>query len=216
MEGKEDRILILDPIEKLRRVNPWTINIIAELNKVIKLLHDKVNFFIAGIAVENSSFIYKSKVLTILTSPKRAYEENRYIRKPLPRIPKLSVAITTGRPLIDITELLERINEIIERKLSTVVHDKMVVEIPIYYDEAEDTEKIYSEISRLLVSFLKYSESGISIIDIFDTLSKYRFSVIFIVLLMMYMNNEIDFQVIEKDGEVYDIKIQLYRHERVT
>lgn len=213
----DEEIIILESIDRLKRINPWNINIVKELKKVLKLLYNKINFFIAGIAAENSSYIFKNKVFTILSSPRIIREHKTYITKPLPALPKLTVAVTPGRPLIDLSEIVERINELLEKRVSSTISDKIIVTVPITYDDTTKINEIYKEISNILISFLSQYKEGISIIDVFDTLSKYRFSIVFIVLLMMYMNNEIDFEIYEdENGDVLDVRIQLSGYIRST
>lgn len=199
---------ILDPIERLRKTNPWKINIAEELEVLLEVLRKKVNFFIAGIAAENSSIIYKEKIERIFSLTE---ERRESIQLPLfiPKIRKLEVAVTPERSLIDISSILPIIQQLIEKRLNTVVKMQEKIEIPIFEDYSKLITRVREQIGGLIKRFLAIYKRPISIKDIFETLSRYSFAIIFLVLLFMYMDNEVDIEVIEENGDIVDVQVKL-------
>jgi len=203
-----NRISILDPIEKLKKINPWKINIAKELEVLLEILREKINFFIAGIATENSSIIYREKIERIFSLTE---EKKETIKLPLstPKIRKLEIAVVPERSLIDISSILPVIQQIIERRLSMPAKVEEEFEIPVFEDYSRLIEEVRQRIGGIIKRFLSLYRKPISIKDIFETLSGYSFAVIFLVLLFMYMDGEIDIDVIEEAGETVDVQIKL-------
>jgi len=59
---RHPKYILLETLDTLRRINPWRISIAEEIEKIRRLLEERLNLVIAGIAADNASYIYSRKV----------------------------------------------------------------------------------------------------------------------------------------------------------
>jgi chromatin segregation and condensation protein Rec8/ScpA/Scc1 (kleisin family) len=204
------KLVLLDTLENIKKINPWEVDIREELLRVLEVLEKKLNFILAGVAAENSSIILLDKVDRIfqLTKEKR----RSYIppRKKPGHIPKISVAVTSGRILIDITDILNKLDEILERRFTSRSARTGSLDLPLVQEEEiSRLEEIKNRIGRLIRKFIKVYNRKLSIFDIFDTLQEYSFAVIFLALLYLYMENILDIELVEEGDEIVDVRVGL-------
>lgn len=203
-----DKIILLDSVDELKKVNPWHVDIARELEIILKVLKEKINFIIAGIAAENSSILYLEKISKIfsLTEEKRrmtSFKKLSHLVKP-----EISIAAVPEHSLIDISNILPILYDLLERKISKANTLEERTEIPIFEDYTRKIIRLKEEIGTVIKKFLKLYGEPISISDIFETLSNHHFAVIFLIILFMYMDGEIDFQIVEGE-DIYDVRVKL-------
>lgn len=204
------KLVLLDTLENIRKINPWEVDIREELLRVLEVLEKKLNFILAGVAAENSSLILLDKVDRIFQLTKGRRRSYIPPRKKPGHIPKISVAVTSGRILIDITDILNKLDEILERRFTSRSARTGSLDLPLVQEEEiSRLEEIKNRIGRLIRKFIKVYNRELSIFDIFDTLQEYSFAVIFLALLYLYMENILDIEIVEEGDEIVDVRVGL-------
>jgi|Deesub1362B_J571_1020462.scaffolds.fasta_scaffold00003_486 chromatin segregation and condensation protein Rec8/ScpA/Scc1 (kleisin family) len=202
------KIVILETSENIKKVNPWEINIEEELIKVLEILEEKLNFIVAGLAVENSSLILLEKVERIFQLTKERKRRYPIIRRQPQYVPKISIAVTTGKIMIDISDILNKLDELLEKRFTARTSPPTHLDLPmVQEEEMSRLEEIKNRIGRLIRKFIEAYNRKLSIFDILDTLREYSFGVIFLALLYLYMDNILDLELVEEGDEIVDVRI---------
>jgi len=203
----ESRILLLENPEILKKINPWRIDIVKEINTVYSILKEDLNLVIAGIAADNASLIYNRKIETIeMIYKKRSYRKREYYGEII--VPKIRIRYPTGKSLIDISDLIDVINEVIESKIKGYKEEKSM---PMEFEP-------YSHIEEKIENIKKDLEEVISKINrpiLFSDLVKrfrwmYTALELLYAIIFLYMDGEIDLDTLE-DEEGVSIDLILKR-----
>lgn len=205
--------IILEDRDKIIRINPWRIDIKREIEKIMNYFQENgLNYVLAGYAADNSSLLFKRKVETIdnITKPIRRRSGETQLEKTL-ILPDIEVAHIIGKPIIDLSDVLEKLSEILEKRLSMKagITDEEGVEIlSDYYSETLLNEERIQEIWRILSNAFKVIKPYISIFEIIETLTQYTPYTILFAIIFLYMDGKIDIEVVEEDGIAKDIIIK--------
>ena len=205
--------IILEDRDKLMKMNPWRIDIKKEIEKIMEYFQvNGLNYILAGYAADNSSLIFKRKVETIdnITKPVRRRVGDSQLEKTL-ILPEIEVAHIIGKPIIDLSDILEKLSEILERRLSMKagISDEDSVEIlSDYYSETLLNEERIQEIWSILSDAFKVIKPYISIFEIIETLTQFTPYMILFAIIFLYMDGKIDIEVVEEDGIAKDIIIK--------
>lgn len=196
--------------EKLNRINPWKIDLVRELETIRGIFKkDDINFIIAGYAAENASFIYDKKIDTIdkITSSERKNRYQKIGEEILIRLPDIKVGTLVGKTLIDLSDLIDKLDEIIERRLRLSEIPEEIPTLADYYEEVRLVEDIAIEIGNLLKKAYQIFGKNLLLTEVIKTLDNYSPYIILFALLFLYVDNEIDIEIIEEDGVARDIII---------
>ncbi len=191
------------------RINPWRVDLLDEINKISKLLEKEVNFIIAGYAADNAAFIYKRKIDTIEKITKvRKMDYSRGQEELVVRIPEIKVDVPVGKSYIDLGDVLDRLEEIIEEKLrKTVTAEEENISLIEYYSNLANIEEKAKEIGILIKKAYVLFKRRLLLTDIIKTLDTYSPYLIIFAILFLYVDEEIDIDIIEEDGIAKDIII---------
>ncbi|HIQ13524.1 MAG TPA: hypothetical protein EYH44_03975 [Thermoprotei archaeon] len=206
----KDKIILLETIENLRKLNPWKINIKAELDKVYTILKEYFNLVIAGIAADNAAYIYSRKIDEI----ERII---RYKNKPRdlsqPKtfdivIPQVKIEYTPQKYLIDISDLLEQLNELLEREVSKKM-ERNVREIRI--EEFRKNLENKLKIARaFILELLEKEKIPILFSDLSRLGLKHGIDPLYLLYAMLFLAHEeiIEIELMEHDNYVEEIIIR--------
>lgn len=201
--------IILESRERLSRINPWRIDLIRELNKIIEYFNERaLNYIIAGITAENSAFIYRRKVETIdrINKPiKRPIRDIYAIDKPI-KIPVIEYTPIYGKPLIDLTGIIERLEEIIERSLTPPKSEEDMT-VTEYIDQLTRIQDEIDEIWKIINNAFKITGGILKFTDIIRTLNQYSPYMVLFTLLFYYSEGKIDIDIIEENGLTQELII---------
>ncbi len=202
---KEKSILLENP-DYLKRINPWNIDLTKEINLIYNILKKRLNLVIAGVAADNASLIYSRKIDTVEAIYQR--RRQRYSGYEEILIPDIRIQYGTGRSLIDISDLIDIIDEIIRARISREREEEVHIEIEPYTYIEEEIRKASNEI-RSLIMMIK---GPILFSDLIKKVRKFSPLMIFYVILYLYIDEFIDIETLEDDeGIVIDIVIQRIR-----
>jgi len=199
--------ILLESIEYLKKINPWKVNITEEINTIYEYLKKEINLIIAGIAADNASYIYNRKIDTIESIYRRKdYRARQYLDEVL--VPKIKIRYNPGRSLIDISDIIDELYEIIEKKIKSYKEERETLTI-----DFEPYLNIEEEIRKLESTILEEINSMTYPILLSDLISRLhdRYSPlwIFYAILFLYMDEKIDFDTLEnEEGLTIDLIIQ--------
>lgn len=201
--------LILESREKLKHINPWRIDLVEELRNILNLFQKETNFIIAGYAADNASFIYKRKIDTIERIAKGSRSSyNKGGGEIFIKLPDIKVEPLIGRSYIDISSILDRLEEVIENRLrATTINEEEASEITEYYSDTSNIEEKAREIGVLIQKAYRMFRKRLLLSDIIKTLDAYSPYLIIFTILFLYVEEEIDIDIIEEDGIAKDIII---------
>jgi len=202
---KEKSILLENP-DYLKKINPWNIDLTKEINLIYNILKKRLNLVIAGVAADNASLIYSRKIDTIEAIYRR--RRQRYSEYEEILIPDIRIQYGTGRSLIDISDLIDIIDEIIRARISRKREEEVHIEIEPYSYIEEEIRKASDEIKSLI----RMIKGPILFSDLIKKVRKFSPLMIFYVILYLYIDEFIDIETLEDDeGIVIDIVIQRIR-----
>ncbi|HEW93477.1 hypothetical protein DRN87_01225 [Candidatus Geothermarchaeota archaeon] len=202
---KEKSILLENP-DYLKKINPWNIDLTKEINLIYNILKKRLNLVIAGVAADNASLIYSRKIDTIEAIYRR--RRQRYSEYEEILIPDIRIQYGTGRSLIDISDLIDIIDEIIRARISREREEEVHIEIEPYSYIEEEIRKASDEIKSLI----RMIKGPILFSDLIKKVRKFSPLMIFYVILYLYIDEFIDIETLEDDeGIVIDIVIQRIR-----
>ncbi len=204
--------IILEDRDKLLKINPWRIDLKQEIEKIMKFFEvNGLNYILAGYAADNSSLIFKRKVETIDNITKASRRRSMGHTDKTLVLPEIEVAHLIGKPVIDLSDIIERLSEILERRMSMKagISDEEGIEIlSDYYTETMLSEDRIQEIWRILSNALDIIKPQISIFEIIETLSQYTPYTILFAIIFLYMDGKLDIEVVEEEGIARDIIIK--------
>jgi len=202
---KEKSILLENP-DYLKKINPWNIDLTKEINLIYSILKKRLNLVIAGVAADNASLIYSRKIDTIEAIYRR--RRQRYSGYEEILIPDIRIQYGTGRSLIDISDLIDIIDEIIRARISREREEEVHIEIEPYSYIEEEIRKASDEVKSLIMMI----KGPILFSDLIKKVRKFGPLMIFYVILYLYIDEFIDIETLEDDeGIVIDIVIQRIR-----
>ena len=202
---KEKSILLENP-DYLKKINPWNIDLTKEINLIYNILKKRLNLVIAGVAADNASLIYSRKIDTIEAIYRR--RRQRYSEYEEILIPDIRIQYGTGRSLIDISDLIDIIDEIIRARISREREEEVHIEIEPYSYIEEEIRKASDEVKSLIMMI----KGPILFSDLIKKVRKFGPLMIFYVILYLYIDEFIDIETLEDDeGIVIDIVIQRIR-----
>lgn len=208
----KDIPIILEDRDKLLKINPWRIDLKQEIEKIMKFFEvNGLNYILAGYAADNSSLIFKRKVETIDNITKASRRRSMGHTDKTLVLPEIEVAHLIGKPVIDLSDIIERLSEILERRMSMKagISDEEGIEIlSDYYTETMLSEDRIQEIWRILSNALDIIKPQISIFEIIETLSQYTPYTILFAIIFLYMDGKLDIEVVEEEGIARDIIIK--------
>jgi len=115
------KYLLLETIDNLKRINPWRVNLIEEINKIRGLMKERLNLVIAGIAADNASYIFNKKIDEIerIVKYRNSITSNKE-EKLLDYIEMPDIDINYGpqKYMIDLTEIIDKLEELLEKEVS--------------------------------------------------------------------------------------------------
>jgi len=199
--------ILLESIEYLKKINPWRVNIVEEINTIYEYLKKDINLIIAGIAADNASYIYNRKIDTIESIYRRRdYRARQYLDEVL--VPKIKIRYNPGRTLIDISDIIDELYEIIEKKIKSYKEERetLTIDFEPYLNIEEEIRKLESKILEEINS-MTYP---ILLSDLISRLhDRYSPLWIFYAILFLYMDEKIDFDTLEnEEGLTIDLIIQ--------
>jgi hypothetical protein len=174
------------------------------------MFQEDINFVIAGYATDNATFIYKRKIDTIekITKPVKVIREHGVEREAvLIRLPEVKLDSMVGKTFIDLSHIIDRLEEIIESRLRLSSPPEEVVNINEYYSETRLIEEKAREIGVLIRDAYKVFKRDMLLSDIIRTLDSYSPYLILFAILFLYVEGVIDVDFIEEDGVAKDIVI---------
>ncbi len=123
---KSPKYILLETLDTLRRINPWRINIAEEIEKIRRLLEERLNLVIAGIAADNASYIYSRKVdeiEKIVKTPLKplTIREERLVEPT--DLPPVQINYPPQKYMIDISDLLDKLEEILEKEVAKKISE---------------------------------------------------------------------------------------------
>ncbi len=209
----EDLPIILEDRDKLMKINPWKIDLKKEIEKILEYFDKNgLNYILAGYAADNSSLVFKRKVETIenITKPFKKRRAETEVEKNI-LLPEIEVAHLIGKPIIDLSDIINKLSEILEKRMSMKagLSDQDEVDILTnYYTETILSEERIQEIWRILNDAFKIIKPQISLLEIIETLTQYTPYIIFFAIIFLYMDGKIDVDIVEEDGVAKDIIIK--------
>lgn len=204
--------VILEDRDKLMKINPWRVDLKKEIEKIMTYFEvNGLNYILAGYAADNSSLIFKRKVETIDNITKPIRRRRPEALESTLTIPEIEVAHIIGKPLIDLTDIIERLGEILEKRMSIkagMTEEESIEELSNYYSETILSEERIQEIWKILNDAFKVIKPEISLFEIIETLTQYTPYIIFFTIIYLYMDGKIDVEIVEEDGVAKDIIIK--------
>ena len=193
------------------RINPWKIDLVRELEELLQMLQkENLNFVIAGYAADNAAFIYKRKIDTIekIAKPSKVTRMKSLDHEEiLLRLPDIKVETVVGKTYIDLSHILDRLEEIIENRLRLAPVPEETPDITEYYSDTRLIEEKAREIGELIKNAYKVFKKSILLSDIIKTLDNYSPYLVIFAILFLYVEGVIDVDFIEEDGVAKDIII---------
>lgn len=206
----KDRLILLETIENLRKLNPWRVNIKKELEKVYNILKEYFNLVIAGIAADNAAYIYNMKINEIDKITRRR-DISRRDGEPLlydAVIPPVEIQYTPHKYLIDISELIEQLNELLERELSKKM-ERSVIEVRVE-DLRRYLEQKLKETRSFIMEILEKENMPILFSDLAKLASKHGIDPLYLLYAVLFLTQEglIGIELVENDEYVEEIIIR--------
>lgn len=203
----KDKIILLETIENLRKLNPWKIDIKVELEKVYSILKEYFNLVIAGIAADNAAYIYNRKIDEIeriikYKNKPRVYNQSQAFDIV---IPPVKIQYTPQKYLIDISDLLEQLNELLEREISKKM-ERNVREIKIEELRKNLEEKL--KIARtFILDLLEKERIPILFSDLSRLGLKRGIDPLYLLYAILFLTHEriIEIELMEHDNYVEEI-----------
>lgn len=193
------------------RINPWKIDLVRELEELLQMFQkENLNFVIAGYAADNAAFIYKRKIDTIekIAKPSKVSRVGRLDQEEiLLKLPDIKVETVVGKTYIDLSHILDRLEEIIENRLRLAPIPEEAPDITEYYSDTRLIEEKAKEIGELIKNAYKVFKKSILLSDIIKTLDTYSPYLVIFAILFLYVEGVIDVDFIEEDGVAKDIVI---------
>ncbi len=206
----KDRLILLETIENLRKLNPWRINIKEELEKVYSILKDYFNLIIAGIAADNAAYIYNKKIDEIERIIKQREISRRDGEPQLYDVvlPPVDIQYTPQKYLVDISELLEQLNELLEREISKKM-EKNVLEIRVE-DLRRYLEEKLEEARNFILQMLEKEKMPILFSDLAKLASKRGIDPLYLLYAILFLTQEgiVNIDLMENDDYVEEIIIR--------
>jgi len=199
--------VLLENIEYLKRINPWRIEISKEIDLIKDILKEDLNLVIAGIAADNACFIYNRKIDTIESIYKRRdYRRREFIEDV--SVPRIKIRYTPGRTLIDISDVINDIYEIIERRIKS--YKKEDETITLDFEPYLNIEEELKNIKKEVLDEISVMEYPVLLSDLIRKLrKKYSPLKILYAILFLYMDEIVDFDILEnEEGIAIDLIIQ--------
>jgi len=199
--------VLLENIEYLKRINPWRIEISKEIDLIKDILKEDLNLVIAGIAADNASFIYNRKIDTIESIYKRRdYRRREFIEDV--SVPRIKIRYTPGRTLIDISDVINDIYEIIERRIKSYKEEDETITLD--FEPYLNIEEELKNIKKEVLDEISAMEYPVLLSDLIRKLrKKYSPLKILYAILFLYMDEIVDFDVLENEGGIaIDLIIQ--------
>ena len=206
---KREKIILLETVENLRKINPWRIDIKKELDKVYNLLRNYFSLIIAGLAADNAAYVYVRKLDEIerVLEKKELRSDGEKIELSNIPLPNVDIRYTPQKYMVDISELIEQLNEIIEREISKRM-ERNIVEI-----EVEDLRKKLEEklqaAREFILHYLSRENTAILFTDLAKIGSKQGISPLYILYAILFLAQEdiIEVDILENEGYVEEIII---------
>ena len=206
----KDRLILLETIENLRKLNPWRINIKEELEKVYSILKDYFNLIIAGIAADNAAYIYNKKIDEIERIIKQREISRRDGEPQLYDVvlPPVDIQYTPQKYLVDISELLEQLNELLEREISKKM-EKNVLEIRVE-DLRRYLEEKLDEARNFILQMLEKEKMPILFSDLAKLASKRGIDPLYLLYAILFLTQEsiVNIELMENGDYVEEIIIR--------
>ncbi len=206
----KDRLILLETIENLRKLNPWRVNIKDELEKVYNILREYFNLIIAGIAADNAAYIYNKKIDEIERIIRHRDISRRDGEPPLYDVvlPPVEIQYTPQKYLVDISELLEQLNELLERELSKKM-ERNVIEIRVE-DLRRYLEEKLKQARTFIMEILEKENMPILFSDLAKLASRHGIDPLYLLYAILFLTQEgiIGIELMENDEYVEEIIIR--------
>jgi len=195
----ERRILLLENPEILKKLNPWRIDIVKEIDAIYGILKEDLNLIIAGIAADNASLIYNRKIETIeMIYKKKSYRKREYYGEII--VPNIRIRYSSGKSLIDISDLIDVINEVIESKIKGYKEEKNV---PIEFEPYSHIEERIEDVKKDLEEVVSKINRPILFSDLVKRYRwKYTALELLYAIIFLYMDGKIDLDTLEDEEGV--------------
>ena len=180
-----------------------------ELNNLLEYLEEDINFIIAGYAADNASFIFNKKIDMIdkITTSLRKYTYREEAADIIVKLPDIKVGVLVGKTLIDLSDLINKLDEIIESRLRPTVNIEETPPLTQYFADTVEIEVVADEIGKLLLNAYKIFNKELYLTEIIRTLDNYSPYMILFAILFLYSDGKLDIEVVEEDGIVKDLII---------
>ncbi|MFQ5710896.1 MAG: hypothetical protein ACE5GD_03855 [Candidatus Geothermarchaeales archaeon] len=204
--------VILDS-EKAAKVDPWLVDVEEELRRLLRLLGEKINFFICGIAAENSALIHWKKVEEIMRLRERIKRVGvRRAEEPaidIGELPSLQVLWSGRMTLIDLSDILSSLMEFLEEMERRKVETTMAAEpLPTLEDDFIRRMHVLSmEVLSVIKRLFELYGEEIGFIDLTSRAEGLKAVEIFILILFLYTENLINIRPLEGEDGMTDLII---------
>jgi len=208
--GIKDRLILLETIENLRKLNPWRVDIKNELEKIYSILKDYFNLIIAGIAADNAAYIYNRKIDEIERIIRHRDISRRDGEPQLYDVvlPPVEIQYAPQKYLVDISELLEQLNELLERELSKKM-ERNIVEIRVE-DLRRFLEEKLKKARAFILEILEEEKMPILFSDLAKLASRYDIDPLYLLYAILFLTQEgiVEIELMENDEYVEEIIIR--------
>ncbi len=206
----KEKLILLETIENLRKLNPWKINLTEELTKIYNLLKEYFNLIIAGIAVDNAAYIYNKKIDEIEKIIKYRDTNKNYRDTTFNDvvIPPVEIQYNPQKYMLDISELLEQLNELLEKEISKKM-ERNVIEVDVT-DLRRFLEERLKEAREFILNILHLEKAPVLFTDLCKVASKRGIDPLYILYAILFLAQEeiIDIELMESDDYVEEIIIR--------
>lgn len=197
---------------KLRRINPWDVNISGILKQLAKEIREKgyLQFTLSGLILLASSIIYLRKTETLLSiESELKRDENRRAEETLDipldlleKINPLEVHLRPSQPFIDLEGLAKALLEILEKTYSKKPSEEESLPpiVPQPDDFIREIERKVEEFRNILLKTIN-QQGRVSVNSLLE--GKHPLEMARTFILILFLLSEQGFDVILQDGEYY-------------
>ncbi|GEM_PF-1153109 len=207
---KRDKIILLETLENLRKLNPWKIDIKKELEKVYLILKNYFSLIIAGLAADNAAYIYVRKIDEIERVLDRKELKSEPIKVDLDEIPlpNVNIRYIPQKYMIDISDLIEQLNEIIEKEISKRM-ERNITKIEVE-DLRKNLEERLKEARNFILHHISREKAPILFSDLAKLGVRYGIQPLYILYALLFLAFEdiIELDILENEGYVDEIIIK--------
>jgi hypothetical protein len=142
-----------------------------------------------------------------ITTTIRKYRYTEETEDIIVKLPDIRVGVLVGKTLIDLSDLINKLDEIIESRLRPSIEVEETPPLTQYFSDTIEIETVASEIGKLLLNAYKIFNKKLYLTDIIRTLDNISPYTILFAILFLYTEGKLDIEVVEEDGIAKDLII---------